>query len=149
MKVGYRGDMANVLFLCPHGAGKSVVAATYFRAAAARIGLPANVQIGGPEPDEEIMPNVRAALQNQGFSTCWEPRLVTRDDFENADIIVSIGCDIAALDTDKPVVEWDVPLISVDPTASMQALHELAEMLARTIHLAESDSQIETTVSSL
>ena len=74
---------------------------------------------------------------------------MTRDDFENADIIVSIGCDIAALDTDKPVVEWDVPLISVDPTASMQALHELAEMLARTIHLAESDSQIETTVSSL
>ena len=67
LKVGHRGHMANVLFLCPHGAVKSVVAATYFRASAARIGLPANVQIGGPEPDEEIMPNVRAALRTRVF----------------------------------------------------------------------------------
>ena len=76
LKVGYRGHMANVLFLCPHGAGKSVVAATYFQASAARI--------------------------------------------------------------------------SVDPSASMQALHELAETLARTIHRAatEPDSQTETAVSS-
>ena len=76
---------------------------------------------------------------------------MTRDDFENADIIVSIGCHIAALDTDKPVVERDVPPISVDPTASIQPLHELAETLARTIHRAatEPDSQTETTVSSL
>jgi hypothetical protein len=38
----------NVLFLCPHAAGKSVLAATYFSAAAARIGLDAIANVAAP-----------------------------------------------------------------------------------------------------
>jgi protein-tyrosine-phosphatase len=57
----------SVLFLCPHSAGKSVLAATYFRAAATRLGLQVDAKIGGTHPDETILPNVHQALSDQGF----------------------------------------------------------------------------------
>ncbi len=120
----------HVLFLCPHAAGKSVLAATYFTAAAARVGLDSTADVAGPEPEHELGPRVRQALHDQGFVERWQPRLVNEQDTATADIIVNVGCDRSAIPTDKTIIEWDVPLLTDDFQRSMTAIHELAENLA-------------------
>jgi protein-tyrosine-phosphatase len=119
----------HVLFLCPHSAGKSILAATYFRSAAARLGLDADAGVAGTDPDDEVMPNVRAAIEAQGFSVTDAPRLVSPGDLDRADIVVSIGCDHHAVPAES-IVEWDVPMLNDDFGASMQAIHEHVESLA-------------------
>ncbi|MEO5985549.1 MAG: hypothetical protein ABIW50_00695 [Candidatus Limnocylindria bacterium] len=116
-----------VLFLCPHAAGKSLIAATYFQAAVVRSGLDVLIDVAGPEPDEKNIPAVVAALEAQGYEVGWEPRLVTAHDADRADIIVSIGCDRSAIPTSQTVTEWQVPLLSEDLSGSMRAIHERAE----------------------
>jgi protein-tyrosine-phosphatase len=123
----------NVLFLCPHSAGKSVLAATYFRAAAARLGLDAGADVAGTDPDDIIMPNVRTAIEAQGLSITDTPRKVSTADVERADIVVSIGCDRSHVPAEA-IIEWDVPLLSDDLNASMNAIHDHAEALAATLH---------------
>lgn len=121
----------NVLFMCPHSAGKSLAGATYFRAAAARAGLDVSISVAGPEPDETNMPNVVAALTEQGYTIGWNPQLVSAAHTADADLMISIGCDHAAIPTTGHVTEWDVPMISHDLMGSLQALHERAEELAQ------------------
>lgn len=123
-------EPTRVLFLCPHAAGKSLFAATYFRAAAARTGMNVEIDVAGPEPDAENMPNVTAALEAQGYAISWNPRTVTRDDTLAAELTVSIGCDHSSIPADQAIIEWDVPLLSEDFDASMRAIHHNAEALA-------------------
>ncbi|MDH3194171.1 MAG: hypothetical protein OEY55_02185 [Acidimicrobiia bacterium] len=119
-----------VLFMCPHAAGKSVIAATYFRAAALRLGLDATARVAGTDPDDAVMATVRAALESEGYVIEFRPRLVTSADTSAADLIVSIGCDPAEIPTDKSIIEWDVPMLSDDLPGSMSAIHDRVEALA-------------------
>lgn len=119
-----------ILFLCPHSAGKSLAAATYFRAAARRAGLEVDIAVAGPEPDEANMPTVVDALTEQGYRIDWSPRLVTEPDTNAATHLISIGCDHDAIPTDRQIVEWDVPLISEDLPGSLQAIYAECEALA-------------------
>ena len=116
-----------MLFICPHSAGKSLLAATYVRAAAARNGLDLDILIAGPDPDEQNMPNVVEALNKQGYTIGWNPKLVSADDTSWADVIVSVGCDHETIPTDQSIVDWNVPQLSDDFDASVSAIHQLAE----------------------
>lgn len=111
-----------VLFMCPHSAGKSLIAAAYLQDAAARLGLDVEVEIAGTDPDEDNMPNVVAALTNQGYEINWSPRLVGTDVVANADHLVSIGCDHSEIPTDRVITEWEVPMLSDDLEGSMAAI---------------------------
>ena len=85
-----------VLFLCPHGAAKSVLASTYFKAMAAERGLRVRVDFAGTEPDPQIAPKVREHLQRQGLEvTSAAPREVTAADIDAADLVISLGCDLS------------------------------------------------------
>jgi len=121
---------AKILFLCPHSAGKSLAAATYFQAAAARVGLDVSIEVAGPEPDEVNMPGVEAELTKQGYTIGWQPRLVTSKDADSAELIISIGCDLSSLPTNTDITEWNVPLISEDLLGSLQAIQDHANSLA-------------------
>ncbi len=123
----------NILFMCPHSAGKSLAAATYFRAAAARTGIDVRIAVAGPEPDQVNMPPVVGALADQGYTIGWEPELVTVDHTSQADVLVSIGCDHGSIPTTSEIIEWDVPLISQDLMGSLQAIHAHAETLAKSL----------------
>ena len=123
----------NVLFMCPHAAGKSLFAATDFRAAAARKGLDVTIEVAGPEPDDHNMTNVQNALEQQGFTISWHPTLVNQRLTDDADIIVSVGCDHRSIPTCKTITEWDAPLLSEDLAASMRAIHDHAEALAQSL----------------
>ena len=128
-----------VLFMCPHGAAKSVLASAYFAQMAKERGLTVVVDFAGTEPDTEVAPRVVDHLKKQGYSfPSNSPRRVTSSDLAAADLVISIGCDMAGL---SPKVEtlrtWDdVPAPSADfdaaDAAIRQRVTELVDELIRT-----------------
>ncbi len=122
-----------ILFMCPHSAGKSLAAATYFRSAAFRAELNVEIEVAGPEPDEVNMPTVTEALTAEGYRIDWKPRMVTAEDTIRADHLISIGCSHESIPTRRPIVEWDAPLISQDLMGSLRAIHDHCEALARNL----------------
>ncbi len=98
-----------VLFLCPHNAAKSVIAAADFDRLAAERGLAARADSAGTEPDPGPAPAVVAALGNEGIDVSGHrPRRVTAADLAGDWRMVSLGCDAAALPPAGPRLErWD------------------------------------------
>jgi arsenate reductase (thioredoxin) len=103
-----------VLFVCLHGAAKSVIAAEYFRRRAAAADLDVEVTSAGVEPDAEVPPPVVSGLAEEGFDvTGLIPPLLHDTDLVSADVIVSFGCDIEDRVQSRSVIRWDdVPLVS-------------------------------------
>lgn len=127
-----------VLFMCPHGAAKSVLASAYFQRLATERGLNVRVTSAGTEPDPQVAPAVAAHLSRQGYTVPpGAPRKVTQDDVTAADVIVSIGCDLSGLQVPKgKLMNWDeVPSPGQDLGAADQAIRKrviaLIEELAR------------------
>ena len=127
-----------VLFMCPHGAAKSVLASAYFERLAQERGLNVRVESAGTDPDPTVAPAVAAHLKRQGYpAPKSNPRKVTQKDFESADVVISIGCDLSGLG--KPqgrLVRWDeVPPPSEDFARADEAIRnrvtELIEELVR------------------
>jgi arsenate reductase len=127
-----------VLFMCPHGAAKSVLASAYFQKLASERGLNVRVTSAGTEPDPEVAPAVAAHLKKQGYVVpIASPRKASKDDVATADVVVSIGCDLSGLPAPKgKLVRWDdVPSPSQDFTGADEAIRKrvvaLIEELAR------------------
>src|SRR5690348_7588469 len=57
-----------VLFMCPHGAAKSVLASAYFQRAAKERGLNVRVESAGTEPDPAVSAAVAAHLTKHGYA---------------------------------------------------------------------------------
>ncbi len=105
----------HVLFLCPHGAVKSVFGMTYFKALADKAGLNVSVENGGTDPDEAAPPKVLATLKQEGFDLgAFVPPLLTTEKLNAADIVVSIGCITAdQVPASTRYIDWsDVPNFS-------------------------------------
>jgi arsenate reductase len=100
-----------VLFVCPHGAAKSVLAGSYFNRFAAELGLETRAIARGTEPDAEISDRVR---QDVGSALCIaQPAGLTAVDVANADLVVAF--DLAE------------PELGVPPDRSWNALPALSE----------------------
>src|SRR5499426_405475 len=79
-----------VLFVCLHGAAKSVVGAAHFRRLAAERGLAIDAVAAGTEPDPELAPGAVKGLAADGLTaTPARPRPVTLHDRETAARIVA------------------------------------------------------------
>jgi protein-tyrosine-phosphatase len=128
-----------VLFMCPHGAAKSVLASAYFQRVAKERGLNVRVLSAGTHPDPVVAPAVAAHLLKNGYDVpISKPRLVTASDVSAADVVISLGCDLkdVAVPREK-LVEWsDVPPPSENFDAADQAIRqrvvELVDELIRT-----------------
>lgn len=106
-----------VLFVCLHGAAKSVLAAADFQRLADARGVRVHAAFAGTEPDPEIAPRVANELRAEGIDLGGrKPRRVTREDVAAASRIVSFGCDLAEFGPGGVAVErWDdVPAVSED-----------------------------------
>jgi protein-tyrosine-phosphatase len=101
-----------VLFVCRHGAAKSVVAAAHFRRLAGARGLAVDAVAAGTEPDAELTPAAAKGLAADGLPACPDrPRPVTLYDLDAAARVVSFGC--AVRPRSAPVERWDdVPAVS-------------------------------------
>jgi protein-tyrosine-phosphatase len=101
-----------VLFVCLHGAAKSVVGAAHFRRLAAARGLAMEAVAAGTEPDAELAPGAVKGLAGEGLRAMpSRPRPVTLYDLDSAARVVSFGCDVGPA-TGKRVDQWDVPAVS-------------------------------------
>ncbi len=114
----------NVLFLCPHNAAKSVAAAAYADRMGGEQGLDIAVSTAGTDPDEAVLPIVRAQLESDGYRVDSVPRLVTAGDLADADHIVNIGCAHSDLPTDRQPIDWSIPNFSDDPAVAFAALEQ-------------------------
>lgn len=101
-----------VLFVCLHGAAKSVIGAAHFRRVATARGLALDTVAAGTEPDRQLAPEAVKGLADDGLTAApSRPRPVTLYDLASATRIVSFGCDIAPTSGQR-VDQWDVPAVS-------------------------------------
>jgi protein-tyrosine-phosphatase len=101
-----------VLFVCLHGAAKSVLGAAHFRRLAAERGLTIDAAAAGTEPDPELAPRAVKGLAAEGLAAVpIRPRPVTLYDLESATRVVSFGCDVVPAKGQR-VDQWDVPAVS-------------------------------------
>jgi len=125
-------DNPRILFVCLHGAAKSVLAAADCERLAASRGLRVTADFAGTEPAADIAPKVAAALRADGVDLGGKkPRLVTREDVARADRVVAFGCDLgAAVPAGVAVDQWaDVPAVSDGLPAARAAIHAHLERL--------------------
>ena len=127
-----------VLFMCPHGAAKSVLASAYFRRVAQERGVNVHVMSAGTDPDALVSPAVASYLAKNGYEVpVAKPRRATPDDMATADIVISIGCDLRELPAPRGTLQlWDdVPALSEDFAAAdtkiKQRVLQLIEELVR------------------
>jgi glyoxylase-like metal-dependent hydrolase (beta-lactamase superfamily II) len=98
-----------VLFMCPHGAAKSVLASAYFERLAREKGLNVRVEARGTEPDPAVSPKVAEHLTKNGYRVpVTTPQRVTPDDLASADLVISLGCDVGGLPVRAGTLrQWD------------------------------------------
>jgi arsenate reductase len=133
------GEPPTVLFMCPHGAAKSVLASAYFERAAKERGLDVRVVSAGTDPDADVSPVVASHLARNGYRVpVTRPRRATAEDLAAADVVISIGCDLSRLPQPRgTLVKWDdVPALSDGFAAADAKIRDrvikLIDELART-----------------
>jgi arsenate reductase len=121
-----------VLFVCLHGAAKSVLAAADFERMAKERGLRITAESAGTEPDPEIAPGVAAALKAEGLDMAGRtPQPVTRQMAARAARVVAFGCDLgAAAPPGATIEQWaDVPAVSDGLPAARAVIRRHLERL--------------------
>jgi len=108
-----------VLFVCEHGAAKSVLAAAELNRMAEQRGLAIRGVYRGTNPDDAIAPAVVASLSRDGIAVEGKPVKVTAADVEHANTVVTFACKLP--DTGRKHAQqfdWnEIP----SPTADVEA----------------------------
>ena len=121
-----------ILFLCPHNAAKSLIAAAYFNRLAEHSGLPITGDSAGTEPSEAVSPVAAGMLLKDGIDiSAYKPRRAAPEELQKSALIVSIGCTPQELnEATAPIEYWDdVPMVSQDPEGSRDAIRIHVEEL--------------------
>ncbi len=115
-----------VLFLCPHNALRSVIAASLLNQLAdgrAR-GISA-----GTEPDERVNERTVTVLREVGIEVADEkPGKVTPEQLQQADRVVSLGCPLPpelAAAVEGKIEEWPMPDTAGKPVEAVREVREL------------------------
>jgi len=102
----------SVLFVCTHNAGRSQMAAGFL---AQLGGGTIDVASAGTAPAEALNSAVVAAMLEAGIDLrLEEPTLLTDEALEAADLVITLGSDLAGLKPDPRFTQWDFP----DPAGS-------------------------------
>ena len=127
-----------ILFICEHGAAKSVIAAAYFDKLARERGLKYRAAFRGTNPDPTLAVAAVKGLKEDGIETNgWKPQLVTGGDLKAASMIVTLGCDLPGRDAVAgKVAEWNgIPSVSDNYQAArdeiVKRIHRLVDELAK------------------
>jgi arsenate reductase (thioredoxin) len=128
--------MVKILFLCPHNAAKSVLAAAYAKKLAAQREFTIIVDTAGTEPSEQVSPLVVEFLKHQDMRFSTIPRKVKREDIAAATHIISMGCELNDLPLQGETVEqWDdVIPVSQNLEASWQQIKSKVQNLLESLN---------------
>lgn len=87
------GRSPAIVFVCEHGAAKSVIATAYFNKLAADRGLPYRATFRGTTPQDDLSVRAVAGLKEDGIVVPpGKPAAITDGDIANATHIFAIGC---------------------------------------------------------
>ena len=97
-----------ILFVCEHGAAKSVIATAYFNKLARERGLKYQAISRGTNPDATLAPVAEKGLREDGLDTSgWKPALVVKSDMDAAFRIITFGCTLPnGADGAAKVTDW-------------------------------------------
>jgi arsenate reductase (thioredoxin) len=85
----------SVVFVCEHGAGRSVIASRYFERLAREQGVHVNVSYRGISPDPSIGEVVKEELIKDGFHFADEkPVALSQQDIKDSDFVVTLDCSL-------------------------------------------------------
>jgi protein-tyrosine-phosphatase len=120
-----------IIFVCEHGAAKSIIAAAYFNKFARERNLGVHAIARGTQPDSELSPITVAGLYRDGLTPNESiPQKLSTADIESAQKIISF-CELPGEYKKKVIVEqWnDIPAVSNDYEKArgviVAKLHEL------------------------
>ncbi|NOH01054.1 MAG: hypothetical protein HND47_03315 [Chloroflexi bacterium] len=117
-------EIGTIVFVCEHGAAKSVIAAAYFNSLAREKGLDLMAVARGTQPDEELSPKTVIGLQKDGLTPAeTKPRKLAPEEAGSARRIISF-CDLPEEYHQAAVIErWeDVPPVSENYQAARDAI---------------------------
>jgi protein-tyrosine-phosphatase len=117
---------SSIIFVCEHGAAKSVIAAAYFKNLAREKNLRLYAIARGTHPDQELSPGAVTGLHEDGLiPTESVPRKLSSADVECADRVITF-CELPAVYQEKTVIErWDgVPPVSENYEQARDAIIE-------------------------
>jgi protein-tyrosine-phosphatase len=87
------GKAPAIIFVCEHGAAKSVIATAYFNKLAAERGLPLRAAFRGTSPQDNLSVRAVEGLTADGVPVpSGKPSAITDQDVVNATHIFAIGC---------------------------------------------------------
>jgi arsenate reductase (thioredoxin) len=101
-----------VVFVCEHGAAKSVIATAYFNKLARERGLPYRATFRGTDPQAELSVSALQGLRDDGLEVpTGKPTLISPSDVAGASHIFAIGCTLPSVATASgKATDWsDVP----------------------------------------
>jgi arsenate reductase len=110
-----------VLFLCVHNAGRSQMAAAMLtKKADGRV----VVHSAGSDPGEHLNPAVVEVMSEWGVDISSEqPRRLTDDMGQSADVIVTMGCgDACPVYPGKRYLDWELPDPAGQPVEMVRSL---------------------------
>jgi protein-tyrosine-phosphatase len=82
-----------IVFVCEHGAAKSVIATAYFNKLAAERNLPYRATFRGTTPQDDLSVRAVAGLKADGVAVpSGRPAALTGPDIDGATLIFAIGC---------------------------------------------------------
>ena len=124
-----------IVFVCEHGAAKSVIAAAYLPRLAAARGLAMQGIARGTDPEPSLSPVAVRGLEAAGLSVpLGRPERVTAEEVATAAMVVSFGPDVGDLVPEGvPQLRWaDVPAVSDGFAPARDAIvSELQDLLGR------------------
>jgi len=103
-----------IVFVCEHGAAKSIIAAAYFNRFAREMGSDLRAVARGTNPDDEIPPEVLRGLANDNLTPMESvPQRFTEADVQTAQKVITF-CDLPSEYQQQAMIErWDfIPPVS-------------------------------------
>ena len=128
-----------IVFVCEHGAAKSVIAAAYFNKLAQEKNLDAHAIARGTHPDRELSPKAITGLKDDGLSpTELVPHKLSLADVQSAQKILTF-CELPEeYQTKASIEQWD----SVPPVSEgyQKARDEIVERINQLLKQQENQS---------
>ena len=124
-----------VLFVCQHGAAKSVLAAELLERKASELHVPVDVRVAGVDPSETIADGVLTLFPDRADQLRdRRPRGVERGDVEAATVTVTfnVASDELPARPSRQLAWDDIPAVSEDPAGARDAIdRRVGELIER------------------
>ena len=123
-KKGIMPQESVIVFVCEHGAAKSIIAAAYFNHLAKQKDIAAHAIARGTNPDLELSPKTIAGLRDDGLlPTESAPQKLDLAEVESAERIISF-CELPQEYESKTSIEqWnDIPPVSENYQTARNAI---------------------------